>query len=159
MHSGLSVVYPDNRVVSLTNGSQTEIKYLQVNDYCIDIRVHCWHGDGNILLSEDVETGDLLIEPSGFSGQAGVRSVKWAVPGIDKSLKLVAPLYQGIKWFFLRTGGARAAQSGKKPFPFFFQMDKFLAQELGFRNLFVEISPFPVHHCLPHLVLNNGNFL
>jgi len=96
-HSGLSLVYSNNLVVNLSNGSQSEISYYQVNDYCVEIRIHSWHGDGTILLTEDVENGDLIIEPSGFSGQAGVRSVKWVMPGIDKSLQLVAPLYQGIK--------------------------------------------------------------
>ncbi|MCL2362812.1 MAG: DUF6259 domain-containing protein [Defluviitaleaceae bacterium] len=96
-HSGLSIVYPNNRTVNISNGSQSEIKYFQINDYCVEMRFHSWHGDGVILLTEDIETGDLVVEPSAFSGQAGVRSVKWIVPGIDASLKLIAPLYQGIK--------------------------------------------------------------
>ena len=96
-YSGLSLVYPGNRTVNISNGSQSEIKCLQVNNYCAELRVHSWHGDGIILISEDLETGDLIIEPSGFSGQKGVRSVKWMLAGIDKSLKLVAPIYQGIK--------------------------------------------------------------
>jgi hypothetical protein len=96
-YSGLSLVYPHNRTVNISNGSQSEVKCLKINDYCVEFRIHSWHGDGIILISEDRETGDLIVEPSGFSGQKGVRSVKWAVPGVDKSLKLIAPLFQGIK--------------------------------------------------------------
>jgi len=96
-HSGLSLVYANNRVVPLSNGSQSEVKYFQVNEHCVEIRVHSWHGDGTILISEDIENGDLIVEPSSYSAQRGVRSVKWVMPGIDKSLKLVAPLYQGVK--------------------------------------------------------------
>ena len=96
-YSGLALVYPNNRSVNLSNGLQSEIKCLKVNDYCVEFRVHSWHGDGVISISEDIETGDLIIEPSAFSGQRGVRSVKWAVPGIAESLELIAPIYQGIK--------------------------------------------------------------
>ena len=96
-YSGLSIVYPNNRTVDLSNSSQSEVKCLKINDYCAEFRVHSWHGDGIILVREDIETGDLLVEPSAFSGQKGVRSVKWAVPGISQSLELIAPIYQGIK--------------------------------------------------------------
>lgn len=96
-YCGLSLVYPNNHTVNISNGSQSEVRCLKINDYSVEFRIHSWHGDGIILISEDVETGDLIIEPSAFSGQKGVRSVKWTLPGIDRSLKLIAPIYQGIK--------------------------------------------------------------
>lgn len=95
-YSGLSLVYSNNRTVNVSNGMQSEVKCFKINDYCVEFRIHSWHGDGIILISEDIETGDLIIEPSAFSGQKGVRSVKWSLPGIEQSLKLIAPIYQGI---------------------------------------------------------------
>ena len=63
--SGLSIVYPNNRVVSISNGAQREVKYFQINKYCIDIRFHCWHGDGNILLP--CQPDDYLLDGAGVS--------------------------------------------------------------------------------------------
>ena len=97
IYSGLSLVYPGNRTISLSGGMQSAVKCLQINDFCVEFRVHSWHGDGIILISEDIETGDLIVEPSAFSGQRGVRSVKWALPGIAKPMKIIAPIFQGIK--------------------------------------------------------------
>ena len=95
--NALSAVYMHNRSVNISNGSQSKIKCMLINDYCAEFRVHSWHGDGMVMVYEDQFSGDLIVEPSVFSGQHGLRSVRWAIPGIDPELEVIAPLYQGIK--------------------------------------------------------------
>ena len=38
-----------------------------------DVRLHGWDADGVIAVSEDVESGDLIVEPSAYSSRPGVR--------------------------------------------------------------------------------------
>ncbi|MCC6355097.1 MAG: hypothetical protein IT577_14495, partial [Verrucomicrobiae bacterium] len=59
--------------------------------------IEVWDGIAVVTCSEDLETGDLLIEPSGMSHRAALRSVRWRVGGLDPDLDLVAPFFQGTR--------------------------------------------------------------
>jgi hypothetical protein len=50
-----------------------------------------------MLIREDAESGDLIVEPSAFSGRAGVRAVRWNICGVADGCRLIAPLYQGTE--------------------------------------------------------------
>jgi len=62
-----------------------------------DVRLHGWDADGVIAVSEDVESGDLIVEPSAYSSRPGVLSVRWPLPGVAKGTDLVAPFFQGVR--------------------------------------------------------------
>ncbi len=70
---------------------------LPINDHQAEIRFHSWNGDGILSVSEDQETGALLMEPSGYASRPGLHTCRWMLTGIDKGLELIAPFYQGIR--------------------------------------------------------------
>lgn len=98
--SAMELVYAGNQSVPISGGSLARRVVTQITDNMVEIRCHNWHGDGILLLSEDADTGDLLIEPSAFSSRAGVRSVRYQLCGLRRDLHLVAPLYQGCDMAF-----------------------------------------------------------
>lgn len=93
----LQLLYTGREVVPLGTESGDRVTVLPVNDYCADVRVESWNGDGVIAISEDRETGDLVVEPSGYASRPGLRACRWTMAGIEPSLKLVAPLWQGAR--------------------------------------------------------------
>jgi hypothetical protein len=70
---------------------------IQINERSAEMRFEGWNGDGIVAVSEDGETGDLVVEPSAYSSRPGLRSCRWTIGGIDKELELVAPFFQGVK--------------------------------------------------------------
>ncbi len=93
----LQLVYTGNNRVDIDpNCRNGQIEYLQISETRMDICFHTWNGSGILSLSEDQETGDLIIEPSAFSTMPGVRSVRFDMAGFREDAKLVAPLFQGI---------------------------------------------------------------
>lgn len=95
--AALELVFAGGEAVPLghTAGDRTGCRIL--SDRRAVFRVESWHGDGVIAVSEDPATGDLVVEPSGYSSRPGLRAVRWNLPGIAGGLDLVAPLFQGVR--------------------------------------------------------------
>lgn len=96
----LQLLFLRDEMIQLGGESRDRVVPLVLNEHRAEIRCHSWHGDGVLALSEDVETGDLVVEPSGYSSRPGLRAVRWAVSGIAPGLELVAPFYQGVRLDF-----------------------------------------------------------
>jgi len=94
--SALDLVYPGGDTVPVA-GEAGSVRYLRVNDSSVEAVCNSWNGDGVVRFSLDEETGDLLIEPSGYSGRPGLRAVRWKLTGIAAGSELVAPFFQGVK--------------------------------------------------------------
>ncbi len=98
MRAPLQLVFAGNTRVDLNPGARNgSAEITKFSDLRADIRFSTWNGAGIISVSEDPVTGDLLIEPSGFSSRPGLRSVRWDVAGLREDAELVAPLFQGVK--------------------------------------------------------------
>ncbi len=93
----LQLVYGQDEVVPLGGPPDGSVHCLRLNDHYAEVRVASWHGDGVIAVREDQASGDLLIEPSAFASRPGLRACRWMLPGIDRSLELIAPFWQGIR--------------------------------------------------------------
>ena len=93
----LQLVYTTGEVVDLGCADGDRITCLRHNDYQAEVRVESWYGDGVITVSEDRETGDLIVEPAGYASRPGLRSCRWTMAGIDDGLELVAPFWQGVR--------------------------------------------------------------
>ncbi len=96
--AALQLVYAAGEAVPVADSSRFgQARSRRVSPHRAEVRFHGWDGDGVVTISEDVDTGDLLVEPSAFSSRPGVRACRWSIPGIRDDLQLVAPLYQGVK--------------------------------------------------------------
>ena len=95
--SPLRLIYPGQESVSLNGETKDQVMCLPISDHQAEIRFNSWNGDGVLSISEDQETGDLTVEPSGYASRIGVRACRWMLTGIDKGLELIAPFNQGIK--------------------------------------------------------------
>lgn len=93
----LQLLYINNEVIEVNEEKFGSIETHQISGHRAEIIFHSWDGDGVLSISVDVETGDMLIEPSGYSSRPGVLACRWSISGIKKDLDLVAPLFQGIK--------------------------------------------------------------
>ena len=93
----LHLIYARQEAVPLGLESGDRVTLLPINDYCAEFRVESWHGDGVIVVSEDRETGDLIVEPSGYASRPGLRACRWSLYGIADRLDLVAPFFQGAR--------------------------------------------------------------
>lgn len=69
----------------------------RISDHRAEVRLQSWDADGMITVSEDEETGDLIIEPSAYSSRPGVRSCRWTLRGIPPDMEVVGPSHGGIK--------------------------------------------------------------
>jgi hypothetical protein len=98
--SVLELIYAGNEAVAVSSGPLSSGTAFQITDTMAELRFHNWEADGILLLSEDTETGDLLIEPSAYSSRAGVRSVRYNFGGLRHDLRAVVPLYQGLEMDF-----------------------------------------------------------
>lgn len=93
----LHLIYAQNEQAALGSESGDRITAYRINDHCVEFRVESWNGDGIISVTEDVKSGDLIIEPSGYASRPGLRACRWTLSGIHPKLKLVAPLWQGVQ--------------------------------------------------------------
>lgn len=93
----LQLVYSGNEIVPLAGEIGDSMVCLPVNDYYAEYRLESWNGDGVISIYEDRETGDVIVEPSGYASRPGLRGVRWMLSGIDKNMQLIAPFFQGLK--------------------------------------------------------------
>lgn len=95
--AALELVYRNDESVEINEENLGTINCYQVSPYCAELRFESWDANGVVIISEDRETGDLVVEPSAYSARQGVRSVRWNLKGIREDLELVAPLFQGIR--------------------------------------------------------------
>lgn len=95
--SSLQLVYPSSELTDIGENKYGKTTLHQVSDKKAEIIFQSWSGDGLITVSVDDLTGDLIVEPSGYSSRPGVLACRWNIPGIKKELQLVAPMYQGVK--------------------------------------------------------------
>jgi len=93
----LELVYPPDSVPPLGTISGDKVSCIRMNPRRVEFRFNCWSGDGVIAVYADEETGDILIEPSGYASRPGLRACRWSLAGIAPDLKLVAPFFQGVK--------------------------------------------------------------
>jgi hypothetical protein len=93
----LELIYTGKEVVPLGTESGDTVAVLPINDTCAEVRVASWNGDGVIVVSEDRESGDLVIEPGAYASRPGLRACRWSLGGIEPALKLIAPLWQGVR--------------------------------------------------------------
>jgi len=94
---GGAEIRPDEPATEVSGGRNAKVKAFSVSDSIAEFRFHNWHADGVMAIREDAESGDLVVEPSAFSGRAGVRAVRWNISGIADGYRLIAPLYQGTE--------------------------------------------------------------
>jgi hypothetical protein len=93
----LQLLYSNNEIINVNEEKFGSTETRQISDRSAEIVFHSWEGDGVLFISVDVETGDLLIEPSAYSSRPGVRACRWSITGLKPNLELVAPFFQGIK--------------------------------------------------------------
>lgn len=93
----LTLLYSGSESVPLGMEPEDTVLCRRHNDHRAEIRVHGWYGDGVIRLAEDETTGDMIVEPSGYASRPGLRACRWTMGGLDRSFRLVAPFFQGIR--------------------------------------------------------------
>ena len=94
--SPLELLYVDRSVSTLCGDPDDRVTCRQVNALAAEYRFEAWRGDGILSITEDTDTGDLLIEPSGYASRPGLRACRWNLAGIAHGLRLVAPFFQGV---------------------------------------------------------------
>ena len=93
----LQLVYPKQEVASLGTEPGDRVSLVPISDHRADYRIESWNGDGVISITENVDTGELIVEPSAYASRPGVRACRWTLTGIDPALKLAAPFWQGVR--------------------------------------------------------------
>jgi hypothetical protein len=93
----LELLYPGQRASPLSGAPGDRASCRRLNAHSAEYRFEAWYGDGVLTVSEDPETGDVVVEPSGYASRPGLQSCRWNLAGIAAGLKLVAPLFQGVK--------------------------------------------------------------
>jgi len=90
------LIYPFAEAVPL--GKETTDSFIphRINDHRVEVRIQAYDGDGILTISDDPETGDVIVEPNAYTSRPGMRSVRWMLSGIDPTLNLIAPFFQGI---------------------------------------------------------------
>ncbi len=92
----LRLIYRGRETVDLGEQLFGNISARQITPSCAELRFQNWNGDGVIRVTADPVTGDLILEPSGYSSRPGVRACRYTIAGIRRDLRLVAPFYQGV---------------------------------------------------------------
>lgn len=95
--SPLKLVYPGRGTVDVLGKLASEVTTRQVSPWSAEVRLGGWDADGVLAVSEDRDTGDLLVEPSAYSSATGVLACRWQLPGIAPELELIAPFFQGVR--------------------------------------------------------------
>lgn len=93
----LELAFRDGEVLPLGTEPGDRATNLRINDHRAEVRIEGWHGDGVIGFSEDPASGDLLVEPAGYTSRPGLRACRWTICGIGPELELIAPFWQGIR--------------------------------------------------------------
>lgn len=92
---GLKIIFRSGEA-SLKDSVVKQLHTVLLSDTCAEIRFDCWEGNGLITVSEDAETGELIIEPEVTSARRGVFAARYFFNGISDSLRVCVPLYQGV---------------------------------------------------------------
>ena len=92
--AGCSLVWARGETRGLDTGT---IETRLLNEKRAEIIYHSWYGDGVVFITEDDETGDVIVRPAASSGRAGVRGCRFDIRGIEKSLSILIPAFQGVK--------------------------------------------------------------
>ena len=93
----LELVFSGGEASALTGAPGDLVTCRAVGPATAEFRFEGWNGDGILLVTEDRGTGEIVVEPSGYSSRTGLRSCRWNVTGISPALELAAPFYQGVK--------------------------------------------------------------
>lgn len=95
--SALQLFYPGQGTVDVLGNLASTVSVHALSSSAAQFRFSGWDADGIITISEDPESGDILVEPSAYSSRPGVLACRWQVPGIRSDLEMVAPFFQGVK--------------------------------------------------------------
>ena len=95
--AALELAFRDGEILPLGGEPGDRITNLRINDTRAEVRLEAWHGDGVITFSEDPASGDLLVEPAGYTSRPGLRACRWTICGIAPELELIAPFWQGVR--------------------------------------------------------------
>lgn len=93
----LRFVYAFNRTYSLGRNSEVHIEIDRYSDTLVNISFFGWHGHGDILIEEDISTGDICVTPSVQTSMTGLKACRWEMFGIDPDVEVTIPYMQGIK--------------------------------------------------------------
>jgi hypothetical protein len=93
----LQLVYPKEDPAPLSGNPGDGVKCLQVGEGHAEMRFESWNGDGIIAISEDAETGDLIVEPSAYSSRPGLWACRWNIGLLADGVELIAPFFQGVR--------------------------------------------------------------
>lgn len=95
--SPLMLVYPFERIYNISKAEYCKIEISQYNDTLVNVSFFGWHGHGEILIEEDIETGTVNITPSVQTSLPGLRACRWELYGIHKDAEVIMPFFQGFK--------------------------------------------------------------
>jgi hypothetical protein len=95
--SALQLHYPGQANVDVVGRLAAEVAGHQLSPTSAQLRFSGWDADGVLTVSEDLQTGDLIVEPAAYSSRSGVLSARWLLKGIGDDVDLVAPFFQGVK--------------------------------------------------------------
>jgi hypothetical protein len=93
----LELTYPGQGASALSGAPGDKVTCRQLNALSAEYRFEDWYGDGVLAVAEDPESGDLVLEPSGYASRPGLQACRWNLAGIGAGLTLVAPFFQGVK--------------------------------------------------------------
>ena len=96
-HPAIQLIYSGGESITLGQEPGDRYRVIKINDNQVHLIVESWYGDAVIVISADNESGELIIEPSAYASRPGLISCRWLIGGLDNSLELVAPLFQGVQ--------------------------------------------------------------
>lgn len=126
----IRIIYRHGDIIPVKKTRSGKIHTYSLSDTCAEIRYDAWDGNGLITINEDIETGDLCIEPEVTSARQGVLACRYTVEGIAEGYRLTAPFYQGIdmelddillrgrkwQWPYMWEAGLSILHNGKNGF-------------------------------------------
>lgn len=93
---GLELVYSQGETVPVTRTGWGTVESVSLSDTSAQVLLHAWDAEGVVMISEDEETGALLIEPEAYSARSGVTGCRYTLSGIAEGLRIATSVYQGI---------------------------------------------------------------
>ena len=95
--SALELVFRGDDAVPVSGDAHAQCTAFQLTPTRVELRFNNWHADGLLVISEDEQTGDLMVDASAFSSRPGVRSCRYNIRGLRKDMDFIAPITQGIR--------------------------------------------------------------
>ena len=92
----LDILYRNGENVRIARSDHCQVRACRLSDHCAALYLHGLEGDGVLTISEDIRTGDICIEPEVIAARKGVRAVRYTISGMNSSLRVVAPFFQGV---------------------------------------------------------------